>query len=445
MTHLFRIKNVFIFRLQTYFYNFASYYTESKRNYNMKIKLIILNFLQFAIWGAYLTSMGRFLDANHHGSSIGLFYATQGIVSIFFPAIIGMIGDRWIQAQRLYGICHLLSALSMLGAGYFGMGEINLPALYICFFFGIGFYMSSLSLSYAVAYNALEKNGMDTVKDFPPIRVFGTIGFIISMWCTDLLGFQATSMQFISSGLIGLVLAAYSTIVPKCEINKNLTKKNFAEAIGLDAFKLFKQKKLAVFFIFSMFLGVALQITNSWANPFISSFENINEFSETFGVKHANILISLSQISETLCILLIPFFMEKIGIKKVMFIAMIAWVMRFAFFGAGNPGDGVWLFVLSCIVYGVAFDFFNISGSLFVDKETSHDIRSSAQGLFMLMTNGIGATLGTLGAQAVVDYFVHSQSDPMRVWSGWQTSWYIFAGYALVLAIMFALLFKESK
>ena len=445
MTQLFRIKNVFIFRLQTYFYNFASYYTESKRNYNMKIKLIILNFLQFAIWGAYLTSMGRFLDANHHGSSIGLFYATQGIVSIFFPAIIGMIGDRWIQAQRLYGICHLLSALSMLGAGYFGMGEINLPALYICFFFGIGFYMSSLSLSYAVAYNALEKNGMDTVKDFPPIRVFGTIGFIISMWCTDLLGFQATSMQFISSGIIGLVLAAYSTIVPKCEINKNLTKKNFAEAIGLDAFKLFKQKKLAVFFIFSMFLGVALQITNSWANPFISSFENINEFSETFGVKHANILISLSQISETLCILLIPFFMEKIGIKKVMFIAMIAWVMRFAFFGAGNPGDGVWLFVLSCIVYGVAFDFFNISGSLFVDKETSHDIRSSAQGLFMLMTNGIGATLGTLGAQAVVDYFVHSQSDPMRVWSGWQTSWYIFAGYALVLAIMFALLFKDSK
>lgn len=411
----------------------------------MQVKLATMNFLQFAVWGAYLTSMGRFLDVNQHGDSIGLFYATQGIVSIFFPAIIGMIGDRWIQAQRLYGICHLLSAISMLGAGYFGMGEINMTAMYICFFFGIGFYMSSLSLSYAVAYNALEKQGMDTVKDFPPIRVFGTVGFIISMWCTDLFGFQTTSMQFISSGIIGLILAAYSTLIPKCEINKNITQKNFAEALGLDAFKLFKQKKMAIFFIFSMFLGVALQITNSWANPFISSFQNIPEYSETFGVKHANILISLSQVSETLCILLIPFFMKKFGIKKVMFIAMISWVMRFAFFGAGDPGSGVWLFILSCIVYGVAFDFFNISGSLFVDKETSHDIRSSAQGLFMLMTNGVGATLGTLGAQAVVNHYVYSQSDPKLIWSGWQTSWYIFAAYALVLAIMFAICFKNTQ
>lgn len=214
------------------------------------------------------------------------------------------------------------------------------------------------------------------------------------------------------------------------------------EALGLKAFTLFKQRKMAIFFIFSMLLGVSLQITNGFANPFITSFKDIPEYANTFGANHANALISLSQISETLCILLIPFFLKKFGIKKVMLIAMIAWVLRFALFGAGNPGPDVWMFILSMIVYGVAFDFFNISGSLFVDKETDQTIRSSAQGLFMMMTNGIGATIGTLGAQAVVNRFVYSQSDPLAQVQGWSKAWYIFAGYALLVAIVFAIVFK---
>lgn len=408
----------------------------------MKVKLAIMNFLQFAVWGSYLTSMGTFLGSHGLAEHIGTFYATQGIVSLFFPAIIGIVADRWIQAQRLYGICHLLSALSMLGMGYFASGEINFSAMYTCFFFGIGFYMSSLSLSYAVAYNALEKSGLDTVKDFPPIRVWGTVGFIATMWLVDLAGYQKTAGQFYVSGIIGLALALFSVIIPKCQIKKSDEKKSLISALGLDAFKLFKEYKMAVFFVFSMLLGVALQITNSYANTFITSFENITEFADTFGVKHANMLISLSQISETLCILLIPFCLKKFGIKNVMIIAMLAWVFRFAFFGMGNPGSGVWLLILSCIVYGVAFDFFNISGSLFVDKETSHDIRSSAQGLFMMLTNGVGATIGTLIAQQIVNANVNSQTEPMAIWSGWQTSWYIFAGYALVIAVLFGLFFK---
>ncbi|MBR6278447.1 MAG: MFS transporter [Bacteroidales bacterium] len=408
----------------------------------MKIKLAIMNFLQFAVWGAYLTSMGTFLSQNGFGDKIGTFYATQGIVSLFFPALLGMVADRFIQAQRLYIICHLLSAMSMLSAGYFGLGEINLPAMYTSFFFGIGFYMASLSLSYSVAYNALDKSGMDTVKDFPPIRVWGTVGFIATMWTVDLLKYQDSAMQFVISGLIGIVLALYANIIPKCEIKDTLEKKSFASMLGLDAFKLFKDKRMAMFFIFSMLLGVALQITNSYANPFIRSFENISEFADTFGVKHTNILISLSQVSETLCILLIPFCLKRFGIKRVMLIAMTAWVLRFLFFGLGNPGSGVWLFILSCIVYGVAFDFFNVSGSLFVDKETDKKIRSSAQGLFMLMTNGIGATIGTLIAQHIVNINVYSKTQAMDIWQGWQNSWFIFAGYALLITILFAIFFK---
>ena len=409
----------------------------------MKIKLTIMNFLQFAVWGAYLTSMGMFLGSNGLGENIGTFYATQGIVSMFFPALMGMVADRFIQAQRLYVICHFLSAIFILATGYFGLQEtINFTAMYTCFFFAIGFYMSSLSLSYSVAYNALDKVGLDSVTDFPPIRVWGTVGFIASMWAVDLLGFQSSAKQFIVSGVLGLILAIYANIIPKCEINKQVNKKSFASTLGLDAFELFKDKKMAMFFIFSMLLGVALQITNSYANPFISSFGNIDEFKDTFGVKHANILISLSQISETLCILMIPFFLKKFGIKRVMLIAMLSWFLRFLFFGLGNPGNGVWLFVLSCVVYGVAFDFFNISGSLFVDKETNKSIRSSAQGLFMLMTNGVGATIGTLIAQKIVNKNVFSQTSPMEIWQGWQTSWYIFAIYALILAILFGLFFK---
>lgn len=205
---------------------------------------------------------------------------------------------------------------------------------------------------------------------------------------------------------------------------------------------------MALFFIFSMLLGVSLQITNGFANPFIASFEADPHYANTFGVQHSNILISLSQISEALCILLIPFFLKRYGIKNVILIAMVAWVLRFGFFGLGNPGSGAWLLILSMLVYGVAFDFFNVSGSLFVDKETPHHIRSSAQGMFMLMTNGIGATVGTLGAQWVVNQFtswqevmVNGEAKSLMI-GDWSSVWFVFAGYALVVTILFAILFK---
>ncbi len=404
-----------------------------------------MNFLQFAVWGAYLTCMGTYLGTIGHAESIGLFYSAQGIASLFMPAIIGIIADRYIQAQKTYGICHLISAAAMISLGLYGVNmgtEAQMSVMYPLYFIAIAFYMPSLSLSYSVAYNALEINGMDTVKSYPPIRTFGTVGFIASMWAVDLLGFQDNANQFLVSGGLGLLLGFYAFTLPECKLSKSNGKKGIVEILGLDSFKLLKDSKMAVFMIFSALIGMCLQITNSFANPFITSFGNIAEFQDTFGVKHANILISLSQISETLCILLIPFFLKKFGIKKVMLISMSAWILRFAFFGLGDPGSGVWLFVLSCIVYGVAFDFFNISGSLYVNETTDSKLRSSAQGLFMLMTNGIGATVGTLAAQAIINANVNTQTEPMAQWAGWTQSWYIFAAYALVLTVSFALIFK---
>ena len=416
---------------------------------SLKIRLIVMNFLQFAVWGAYLTCMGRYLGNIGLSSEIGWFYSMQGIVSIFMPAIIGIIADRWIPAQRLLGYCHLLAGVFMFAAAWYGHtnGEhTQFGTIFTLYALSVAFYMPTLALTNSVAYNALTKAGMDTVKDFPPIRVFGTIGFICTMWFVDLMGFQDNEKQFITSGILSIVLFLYTFTLPECPVNKSGDKKSLVDAFGLRAFTLFKQKKMAIFFIFSMFLGVSLQITNGFANPFINSFGALKEYADTFGVQHANILISLSQISETCCILLIPFFMKRYGIKNVMLIAMFAWVLRFGLFGLGNPGSGVWMFVLSMIVYGVAFDFFNISGSLFVDKSTDPSIRSSAQGLFMLMTNGIGATIGTLGAQAVINAYTHGEvvNDNFYTVGNWQTCWFIFAGYALVVGVLFALIFKDT-
>lgn len=418
---------------------------------SLKIRLIVMNFLQFAVWGAYLTSMSRYLGPAGMGAHIGIFYSVQGIVSIFMPAIMGIIADRWVPAQKLLGASHLLAAAFMLATGLYGLQagtDVSFSLFFTLYTLSVAFYMPTLALSNSVAYSILEKGGMDTVKAFPPIRVFGTVGFICTMWLVDVIGFQTTAMQFVVSAVIGLVLGTYAFTLPNCPVSTGTKNKTLVEALGLDAFKLFKQRKMALFFIFSMFLGVSLQITNGFANPFIASFEALPQYATTFGVQHANILISLSQISEALCILLIPFFLKRYGIKNVMLIAMSAWVLRFGFFGLGNPGNGVWLLIFSMLVYGVAFDFFNVSGSLFVDKETPHNLRASAQGMFMLMTNGVGATIGTLGAQYVVNQFtswqdvlVEGQSKSLML-GDWQSVWVIFAGYALLVTILFAILFR---
>ncbi|MEG0454410.1 MAG: nucleoside permease [Bacteroides sp.] len=396
---------------------------------SIKFRLIIMNFLQYAIWGAWLISLGAYLGGGleFSGRQIGSFFATMGIASLFMPAIMGIIADRWVPAQKLLGICHLIAAVLMIAAA----PQTDYVPLYSLILCSVMFYMPTISLSNSVAYNALSKAGLETVKAFPPIRVWGTVGFIVAMIAVDLLGFARSSMQLYFSAALSVILGAYAFTLPNCPVAKMAKNQSWIDVMGLRAFALFKQKKMAVFFLFSMLLGVSLQITNAFGNDYLTNHFGSNPvYAGTFGVEHANILISLSQMSETLCILLIPFFLKRFGIKNVMLISMCAWVLRFALLGAGNPGNGVWMLILSMLVYGVAFDFFNISGSLYVDKETDHSIRSSAQGVFMIMTNGFGAFFGSYAAGEVVDRM------------GWPASWFVFAGYAVVVTVLFAIIFK---
>lgn len=425
-----------------------------------------MNFLEFAVWGAYLTCMGNYLGTAGLGGQIAWFYAIQGIVSIFMPTLMGIVADKWIQPQRLLGLCHLLAGAFMLACWWMGVQagfgqELPNKGLFITMYtLSVAFFMPTIALANTSAFAALKNNGMDTVKDFPPIRVLGTVGFIATMWFVNCAvwengafsftlaenthKFQYTYMQFFVSGVLSVVLCAYCFTLPECKIEKKKERVSLAETLGLDAFKLFKTRKMALFFIFSALLGMCLQVTNGYAGPFITSFKGDPTFADTFAANNATLLTSISQISEALCILMIPFFLKRFGIKIVMLMSMFAWVFRFGFFGVGNPAmPGVLLFILSCIVYGVAFDFFNVSGGIFVDQECEPSVKASAQGLFMMMTNGIGATVGTLAAGEIVNKYCSWENGYLL--GDWQTCWFIFAGFALVVGIAFALVFKPEE
>ena len=433
---------------------------------NLKTRLSVMNFLEFAVWGAYLTCMGNYLGAAGLGDKIAWFYAIQGIVSIFMPTLMGIVADKWIQPQRLLGLCHLAAGFFMLVCWWMGVEagfgqELPNKGLFIAMYtLSVAFFMPTIALANTTAFATLKNNGYDTVKDFPPIRVLGTVGFIATMWFVNCAvwedgafsftlaenahKFQYTYMQFFVSGVLSLVLFAYCFTLPECKIEKKQERVSLAETLGLNAFKLFKTRKMALFFIFSALLGMCLQVTNGYAGPFITSFKGDPTFADTFAANNATLLTSISQISEALCILMIPFFLKRFGIKIVMLMSMFAWVFRFGFFGIGNPAmPGVLLFVLSCIVYGVAFDFFNVSGGIFVDQECEPSVKASAQGLFMMMTNGIGATFGTLAAGEIVNKYCTWQDGFLL--GDWQTCWFIFAGFSLVVGIAFALVFKPEK
>lgn len=405
---------------------------------SIKHRLIIMNFLQFFVWGAWLISLGGYMERGLHfeGGQIGAIFATMGIASLIMPGLTGIIADKWINAERIYGICHLLGA----GCLIYASTATTYDEMYWAMLLNLLVYMPTLALTNTVSYNALERYNCDLVKDFPPIRVWGTIGFICAMWAVDLTGFKNSSAQLYVAGASALLLGLYAFSLPACPPTKN-ENKSVLSAFGLDALVLFKRKKMVIFFLFSMLLGAALQITNTYGDAFLGSFAKVPEFADSFGVKHSVILLSISQMSETLFILAIPFFLRHFGIKRVMLISMFAWVLRFGLFGFGDPGSGIWMLILSMIVYGMAFDFFNISGSLFVEQEANPAIRGSAQGLFFMMTNGLGAIIGGYASGAVVDAF-SVYADGRLVSREWADIWFIFAAYALVVGVLFAVSFK---
>lgn len=406
---------------------------------NIKQRLIVMNFLQFFVWGSWLISIGGYLGGTLHftGAQIGGVFSTLGIASLFMPAIMGIIADRWINAEKLYGMCHIIGAALL-----FWSSTVTDPNIFFwVMLLNSMFYMPTIALNNTVSYTILEQKGFNIVKDFPPIRVWGTIGFIAAMWTVDICGWKSNNMQLIFSAVSAIILGVYAMTMPACPPSKSQKDGSFLSSMGLDAFVLFKQTKMSIFFLFAMFLGAALQITNAFGGSFLESF-NITH-PDSFGVQHPILLLSISQISETLFILTIPFFLQRFGIKKVMMISILAWVLRFGLFAIGDPGSGLFLLVLSMIIYGMAFDFFNISGSLFVEKESPSNIRASAQGLFMFMTNGLGAMIGGYCSGLIVDYFTVIDPDTKEIVSrNWQNIWFTFAAYALVLALIFPFVFK---
>lgn len=444
----------------------------------IKIRLVLMSFLQFFVWGAWLITIANYWFGTKQwdGTQFGLVFGTMGIASIFMPTLTGIMADKWINAEKLYGILHILYAGVL-----FYLPQVTEPSTFIYVMLAaMCFYMPTISLSNSISYNALKNNGLDVIKDFPPIRVWGTIGFIVAMWITNLSDNKASENQFYIAGIAAIVLGIYAFTLPKCEPQRAQNDASLNKALGLNAFKLFGDYKMALFFVFSMFLGGALQLTNAYGDVFLSEFENFPKYADSFVVKRSTIIMSISQISETLFILAIPFFLKRFGIKQVMLISMLAWVLRFGLFAYGDPVSGLWMIILSCIVYGMAFDFFNISGSLFVETTTNPRIRSSAQGLFMMMTNGFGAVFGSFTSGWLIDrYFTKTynnttelagflQTEPNNPLMGefvrkqgveitgngmfshpvmmkdWHNIWLTFAAYALVIAIAFAIMFKHK-
>ncbi len=408
----------------------------SKSLMNIRFRLTLMNFLQFFIWGSWLLTIGAywFQTRNWSGTDFGAIFSTMGIASLFMPAVAGIIADKWINAEKLYGFFHLAGAVLL-----FFIPRIDDPSFFFWYMLlAMMFYMPTIGLSITIAYTALKMNQYNIVKSYPPIRVWGTVGFIVALWVVSLLGFEKSPGQFYVASFASLLLGIYSFTLPRCPPMAKGHRPDLASALGLNAFALFKNRKMASFFIFAMLLGASLQLTNAYGDTFLHDFAKIPEYANLIAVKYPAIIMSISQISETLFILTIPFFLRKYGIKKVMLLSMTAWVLRFGLFAYGNPAGGLWMIILSCIIYGMAFDFFNISGSIFVETQSIPAIRASAQGLFMMMTNGFGALLGSRISGYVIDRYFRT-GDLFH----WKEIWIAFALYSLVVAVLFGLLFRH--
>jgi MFS transporter, NHS family, xanthosine permease len=408
----------------------------------IKLRLILLNFLQFFIWGSWLITIGAYWFQTKHwsGTEFGAIFSTMGISSLFMPAIAGIIADRWVNAERLYGGFHILGAVVL----FMVPSVTNPDAMFWIMLLNMVFYMPTIALAITVSYSAMKNRGMDIVKEYPPIRVWGTIGFIMALWIISLSHLETSSAQFYVASAASLFLGLYAFTMPACPPLGRGHKRKFAEELGLNAFALFKNSKMALFFVFAMLLGASLQLTNAYGDPFLHDFAKVVQYRHLVAVRFPAIIMSISQISETLFILTIPFFLRRFGIKKVMMISMVAWIFRFGLLGLGNPAEGLWLIILSCIIYGMAFDFFNISGSIFVESQSQPNIRASAQGLFMMMTNGVGAFLGSRISGFVIENYFKISEDTSKIQYDWKSIWFAFAIYSFIVAVLFAIFFRHK-
>lgn len=402
----------------------------------LKLRLIVLQVLQYFILGCWILTIGAywFQTRQWPGTEFGAIFSTIGIASLFMPALAGIVADRWINAEKLYAAFHLGGALTL-----FVMPQVASPTqMFWVMLLNMVFYTPTISLSVAVSYSAMQAAGMDVVRDYPPIRVWGTVGFIIALWVVSLSGLETSATQFLIASAASLALAVYSLTLPKCPPLAKSISGDWVSNLGLRGFTLLKDSNMAIFFLFIMLLGAALQLSSAYGDTFLHDFRAIDEFRQAFAVRHPAVILSISQISEVLFILVIPFVMRRFGIKTVVLVSMLAWALRFALFAYGDPAGGLWMIVLSCVIYGIAFNFFHISGSLFIETAVEPSMRASAQGLFFTMSNGFGALFGSLAGGIVIDqYFVVNGSFD------WHGIWLAFAGFAAMTAVLFGMLFRS--
>lgn len=434
----------------------------------MKGRLSLLYFLQFAVWGSYLSSLGQFLGSAGLGRDIAWFYAAVGIVSILTPALLGHLADRTQRPVAMLGTCHLLASFFMLSLWHYSTlhPQMELGVAFPLYLLFLSFYMPTMALANTASFGILKSRGLEPVDAFPRIRVWGTVGFVAAMWMVNstyyhdgTLGwtltdshplaryrFQYNSMQLLCAGLLGIATSLFTLLLPRVKEPKGAASPSRPRLriINPGALKSFlRMPEVRTFLIFAAFIGVCLQISNGFATPYISHFMGEDLYSSSFAAGNATMLFSLSQIAEACCLLFVGKALKRWGITWVFGLGMVAWGLRFLFFGYGNPGDGFIFLVLSMIVYGFAFNFITIAGHLNMDQVSVKENKGLGQGVMMLMSNGIGATAGTLVAGEIINHWCRwetvpsAMGEPMRLFMGnWQGPWMIFAGYSLLLALV---------
>jgi len=406
---------------------------------SVQARLKIMSFLQFFIWGCWLITLGSYMIKTlaFSGTEVGNVYSMQGIAACIMPLLLGIMADKYIAANRLYALCHGFGGIMLLLLAQITRPETMMWAMLL----NLMAYMPSLGLANAIAHSCLKREKLDIVACFPAIRVFGTIGFIAAMWVVSLSGNELQAAQLYLAAAASFALALYSlTALPAAAAGGDAPPERQSRGFGLEALALLRQPLLAVFFTFAMLLGVVLQITNTFGNPFLQDLAAHPQAAGNVLLRYPDILYSLSQISEIAFILTIPFFLKKFGIKIVMAISVIAWILRFGFFAFGGASAfGMSLLVLSMLVYGCAFDFFSISGSIFIEKTVKSAMRAGAQGLFMTAVNGFGTFIGMYLGGRIIDYFTDAAGR------NWQAVWLVFAAYSAVLLALFLVIFRVKE
>ncbi|MBE7177114.1 MAG: nucleoside permease [Mucilaginibacter polytrichastri] len=398
-----------------------------------RVKLSFMMFLEFFIWGGWFVTLGTFLDKNLHatGGQSASVFSTQSWGAIIAPFIIGLIADRYFNAERILGILHLVGALLM-----YQMYNSNEIASFYPYVLGyMVVYMPTLALVNSVSFNQMK----DPEKEFSNIRVWGTVGWIVAGLAISFL-FHWDSPEsssagmlkntFLMSSIASLVLGLFSFSLPKTPPKLATGEKvKVSELLGLDALKLLKDKNFAIFFISAILICI----------PLAFYYQNANLFLSNIGVSNPTGKMAIGQISEALFLLLIPVFFSRFGFKKTILVGMIAWAIRYALFAFGNAGELSFMLIIGIALHGVCYDFFFVSGQIYTNSKAGDRYKSSAQGLITLATYGVGMLIGFEVAGAISDsYKVGDSFD-------WKMIWLIPAGIAVVVFLLFTVLFNDSK